>query len=265
MVVMVLALTPSIDARIRTGAAFHDSSGELRDETSGELRDETSGEVRDETSGELRDEASGEVRDETSGEVRDETSGEVQDEASGEMKDEEYSIQHDNDPFRNLKVTPVDLGGAAVTRQQKRKGRDVRPLKVQSTDTAHHDPVTDVEQEADQSLQCLLRRHRESPAGIYPMLKEGGVWVLLGDGKTKIFHVNLLKHYELRDEIVAVSVIPLEDVCEEQQLLRLPEVESWSSVWVLLGTWAGYIQEGENCDVISPPAYHVLRPVTGIR
>ncbi|KAK4294993.1 hypothetical protein Pmani_032390 [Petrolisthes manimaculis] len=244
------------------GAAFHDSSGELRDETSGELRDETSGEVRDETSGEvrdetsgelrdetsgeLRDEASGEVRDETSGEVRDETSGEVQDEASGEMKDEEYSIQHDNDPFRNLKVTPVDLGGAAVTRQQKRKGRDVRPLKVQSTDTAHHDPVTDVEQEADQSLQCLLRRHRESPAGIYPMLKEGGVWVLLGDGKTKIFHVNLLKHYELRDEIVAVSVIPLEDVCEEQQLLRLPEVEKvrWrvenheTGSWLEVSVWS---------------------------
>ncbi|KAK4320521.1 hypothetical protein Pmani_008624 [Petrolisthes manimaculis] len=159
-----------------SGEVRDETSGELRDETSGELRDETSGEVRDETSGELRDEASGEVRDETSGEVRDETSGEVQDEASGEMKDEEYSIQHDNDPFRNLKVTPVDLGGAAVTRQQKRKGRDVRPLKVQSTDTAHHDPVTDVEQEADQSLQCLLRRHRESPAGIYPMLKEEVRW-----------------------------------------------------------------------------------------
>lgn len=93
-----------------------------------------------------------------------------------EFKDDEHFTQQNN-PFLNMEVTSVDLGGAAVTRQQlKEKGKKgVRPLKVQSTDGEQHDPVTDVEQEADQSLQGLLK-HQESSTGRCRMLKEDGVW-----------------------------------------------------------------------------------------
>ncbi|KAK4320906.1 hypothetical protein Pmani_008279 [Petrolisthes manimaculis] len=65
--------------------------------------------------------------------------------------------------------------------------RRIRPLKVTAADNSNarpEDPITREEQEADPSFQSL---------------------------------------YEVRDEVIAVSVIPCEDVGEEEQLLQLPE------------------------------------------
>ncbi|KAK4320907.1 hypothetical protein Pmani_008279 [Petrolisthes manimaculis] len=67
--------------------------------------------------------------------------------------------------------------------------RRIRPLKVTAADNSNarpEDPITREEQEADPSFQSL---------------------------------------YEVRDEVIAVSVIPCEDVGEEEQLLQLPEVK----------------------------------------
>lgn len=62
----------------------------------------------------------------------------------------------------------------------------------------------------------------KGPFEIVEVLNEFDYGVMLGNGKTRIFHANLLKQYEVREEALAVSVIPSDNEGEEQ-LLQLHE------------------------------------------
>lgn len=53
--------------------------------------------------------------------------------------------------------------------------------------------------------------------------------IILQDGKSKVFHANILKKYEDREQIMAVSVVS-SSVPGEEQLLSIPEVTGTESV-----------------------------------
>ena len=65
----------------------------------------------------------------------------------------------------------------------------------------------------------------KGPFEITEVLNDFDYRVELAAGKTKVFHANLLKLYEVRDEVMAVSVITYREVDEDEPLIPLPEVK----------------------------------------
>lgn len=61
----------------------------------------------------------------------------------------------------------------------------------------------------------------KGPFEIIEVINDYDYRVMLGNGKTKVFHANLLKPYEARSETIAVSVIYSDN---EEKLLEWPEV-----------------------------------------
>ena len=66
----------------------------------------------------------------------------------------------------------------------------------------------------------------KGPFEIIEVINAWDYRILLSDGKSKIFHANLLKKYESRDEVFAVSVIK---DCDPDELIHVPEIQGSES------------------------------------
>ena len=69
----------------------------------------------------------------------------------------------------------------------------------------------------------------KGPFEIIEVINEYDYRVTLRNGVKKVFHSNLLKKYEEREEVVTVSVIPCEKIGEEEPLVYVLEVRDTES------------------------------------